>query len=73
MSEHASDVDSFIAVSQWYADEMCKRMSIADEKMRVVQLGIDLDERDPVELSFDPPVLGYLSKMTESLGLGLDA
>ncbi len=71
MTEHAGDVDGFIAVSKWYADEMCKRMSIANDKMRVVQLGIDLDERDPVPLSFDPPVLGYLSKMTESLGLGL--
>lgn len=71
MSKHAGDVDGFIAVSEWYADEMCKRMSISKDKMRVVQLGIELDERDPVSLSFDPPVLGYLSKMTESLGLGL--
>lgn len=71
MSEHADDVDGFIAVSRWYADEMCKRMGIDGGKMRVVQLGIDLDERDPISLCFDPPVLGYLSKMTESLGLGL--
>ena len=71
MSNHANDVDGFIAVSDWYAGEMRNRMRIDRDKMRVVQLGIDLDERDPVSLSFDPPVLGYLSKMTESLGLGL--
>ncbi len=71
MSDHANDVDGFIAVSNWYAEEMRDRMGIDRDKMSVVQLGIDLDERDPVSLSFDPPVLGYLSKMTESLGLGL--
>ena len=71
MSDHANDVDGFIAVSHWYAEEMRNRMGIDRGKMHVVRLGIDLDERDPISLSFDPPVLGYLSKMTESLGLGL--
>lgn len=71
MSTHADDVDSFISVSHWYAKEMQDRMGIHDDKMRVVPLGIDLDGQEPVSLSFDPPVIGYLSKMTESLGLGL--
>ena len=71
ISDHAGDVDGFVAVSDWYAGEMRDRMGIDRDKMRVVRLGIDLDERDPVSLSFDPPVLGYLSKMTASLGLGL--
>ena len=71
MAACTADVDAFIAVSEWYADEMCKRMRLDRDKVRVAPLGIDLDDHEPATLSFDPPVLGYLSKMTESLGLGL--
>ena len=71
MSEHANDVDMFIAVSEWYAEEMRERMGLERAKLRVIPLGIDLEDGEPASLSFDPPVLGYLSKMTESLGLGL--
>jgi glycosyltransferase involved in cell wall biosynthesis len=71
MASHAADVDAFVSVSQWYADEMCMRMSIDPTKMRVVPLGISLEDRDVAPRTFDPPVIGYLSKMTASLGLGV--
>lgn len=71
MSACASDVDVFIAVSEWYANEMCNRMGLDRHQVRVVPLGIELEDRRPASLSFDPPVLGFLSKMTKSLGLGL--
>jgi glycosyltransferase involved in cell wall biosynthesis len=71
MKQHAKHVDAFIAVSDWYAGETTRRMDIPPEKMHMVPLGIDLEDREPSPVSFDPPVLGYLSKMTESLGLGL--
>lgn len=70
MSEKAADVDAFISVSDWYAGEMRTRMKLNGEKMHVVPLGIDLKDRETAPLSFDPPVIGYLSKMTEALGLG---
>ena len=71
MAQCAEAVDAFIVVSKWYAGEMARRMPLPQEKVRVVPLGIELDGRDPAARTFDPPVLGYLSKMTESLGLGL--
>lgn len=71
MAEESVHIDAFIAVSHWYGGEMQKRMGIGGEKFHVVPLGIDLEDRHRSALSFDPPVLGYLSKMTESLGLGL--
>lgn len=71
MSACAADVDAFISVSAWYADEMSRRMGIDRGNIRVARLGIDLTNREPAAMSFDPPVLGYLSKMTASLGLGL--
>lgn len=71
MSQRANEVDAFISVSEWYGGEMTRRMKLNGRPMHVVPLGVEVDSRDPVELSFDPPVIGYLSKMCESLGLGL--
>jgi glycosyltransferase involved in cell wall biosynthesis len=71
MSKESEHVDAFIGVSKWYGDEMRRRMHLSEEKMRVVPLGIDLKDRVQSDLSSNPPVLGYLSKMCESLGLGL--
>ena len=71
MSKHGRDVDMFISVSEWYAGEMRERMGIERDRMRVVPLGIDLEDRQPSSMSFDPPVIGYLSKMAPSLGLGV--
>jgi glycosyltransferase involved in cell wall biosynthesis len=71
MSQAAADVDTFVVVSNWYAGEMIRRMDLPTEKVRVVPLGIDLEGREYAGQAIQPPVLGYLSKMTESLGLGL--
>jgi glycosyltransferase involved in cell wall biosynthesis len=70
MAECAREVDCFISVSDWYAGEMAERMRIPRDKIRVVPLGIALETQEAPPVSFDPPVIGYLSKMTHSLGLG---
>ncbi len=64
------DVDRFVAVSHWFADRMGERLNIPRERMDVVHVGIELDGFKPASLDFDPPVLGYLSRMNASLGLG---
>lgn len=71
MADRVGDVDAFVSVSEWYADKMCDRMSIARDAIRVINIGIDLNGVEQAPLSFDPPTIGYLSKMTPSLGLGL--
>lgn len=70
MGKCAEDVDAFVSVSTWYAEVMKKRMALSDEKVHVVHLGINVEERGAATMDFDPPVIGYLSKMTDSLGLG---
>jgi glycosyltransferase involved in cell wall biosynthesis len=70
MSKCANEIDAFIAVSKWYGDEMVTRMSLNGQAMNVVHLGIEFDEREPAKPASDPPVIGYLSKMCHSLGLG---
>jgi len=67
----ARGVDTFIAVSRWYADEMAPRMGIARDRIRVVPAGIQLDGIEPPGEPPDPPAIGYLSRMCECLGLGL--
>ncbi len=71
MADRVSDVDAFVAVSEWYAERMCERMKMARDRITVVPLGINLDGTEPAPLQFDPPVIGYLSRMSESQGLGL--
>ncbi|OGV65391.1 MAG: hypothetical protein A3K19_11085 [Lentisphaerae bacterium RIFOXYB12_FULL_65_16] len=71
MAERAADVDRFLPVSQHYAEMMARRLRLAPDRLRVVPIGIDLTGFAPAPLSFAPPVIGYLSRMSESLGLGL--
>ncbi len=71
MSEQARHVDAFIAVSDWYADEMSQRMGIARERITVVPVGMELDDSTPAEELPDPPVIGYLSRISECLGFGI--
>ncbi|MCP4642644.1 MAG: glycosyltransferase family 4 protein [bacterium] len=70
MSERGRDVDAFVAVSNWYADEMVRRMAIPREKIAVVPVGMELDGIEPATAPADPPVIGYLSRMSEDLGIG---
>lgn len=71
MSAQARDVDGFIAVSNWYADEMSRRMRIPRDKITVAPVGMELDDIQPAQAPPDPPAIGYLSRLTKSLGVGL--
>jgi glycosyltransferase involved in cell wall biosynthesis len=71
MAERAADVDVFVAVSEWYAEQMAVRLGMPRDRISVVPLGIDLDDVEPAQLPLAPPVIGYLSRMSESQGLGL--
>jgi glycosyltransferase involved in cell wall biosynthesis len=69
ISERTGQVDRFVAVSHWYADRMSERLRIARDRMDVVYIGVDLEGYGQAPLDFDPPVLGYLSRMNATLGL----
>lgn len=63
------DVDRFVAVSHWFADRMGERLKIPSDRIDVVHVGIELEGFKQAALDFDPPVLGYLSRMNAALGL----
>lgn len=67
--ERASDVDCFVAVSRWFADQMSVRLSLPPERIEVIHVGVDLTGYQTASLDLDPPVLGYLSRMNSALGL----
>ena len=61
-------VDRYIAVSQFYGEVMKERMNISDEKLNVIHVGLDPDVFEMSEPAFDPPVIGYMSRMNEENG-----
>ncbi len=70
MTEKAADADAFIAVSNAYADEIQQRLSLPRDKVHVVHIGIEAESYPASDVPFDPPVLGYMARMSEGCGLG---
>jgi glycosyltransferase involved in cell wall biosynthesis len=69
IAARSKDVDRFISVSRWFADRMSDRLKIARDRIDVVHIGIDLTGYEPASLDLNPPVLGYLSRMSQAQGL----
>jgi len=70
MSEKARCLDAFVTASGWFAGQMTERMGIPRSRITVVPVGIELEGVEPASGPPDPPVIGYLSRMSEALGLG---
>lgn len=70
MRRLASGVDAFASVSETYARAMQKRLDVPEQRMHVVYVGIDVACYAPAGRAPDPPVVGFLSRMSEHLGLG---
>ncbi|MBI4978835.1 MAG: glycosyltransferase family 4 protein [Spirochaetes bacterium] len=69
MRSSAEHVDSFISVSSYYARKMMKKLSVPAKKMHVVPPGVATEGFDDVELPMNPPVIGFLSRLSVTLGL----
>lgn len=69
MSERGKDIDVFIPVSDFYSAEIHKRMTIPENKMKTVHLGVDTADYKPVKVSEKEAIIGYISRMCEENGL----
>lgn len=67
--DRTGEVDRFLAVSDWFAVRMSGQLGILRERMETVHIGIDLHGYEPAALDFNPPVLGFMSRMNPALGL----
>src|SRR5258708_6245332 len=63
-------VDGFVAVSEFYAEFMCRYLGIPERKMRVAQLGINLEGYQPgTGTSRDSFKIGYFARVAPEKGL----
>jgi len=67
-SEKANDVDAFVAVSHYFAGIMQKKMSIPEDKLHVVHIGVEPHNYEINIPTLNPPVIGYLSRMNHENG-----
>jgi len=68
-TERCREVDAFIPTSQYYGDLMAKRLKLPAERVHVVHNGIDLTGFAAADAPPDPPVLGFMARMTPPKGL----
>ena len=68
LTEKGKDVDAFIAVSDFFANVMQKRMSIPDEKLHVLHVGVDPNSYTYSKPSSEPQAIGFVSRMCEENG-----
>jgi glycosyltransferase involved in cell wall biosynthesis len=69
MARKAADVEAFAAVSGAYAVRMAEKLAIPEQRLHVVHIGIRPDEYPPARMDFSPPTVGFLSRLSPSLGL----
>ncbi len=70
IGQRAADADLLIAPSQWYADLMAARLKLPPGRIAVVHPGVNPGLTEPAPPP-PVPVLGFLSRVTPSLGLDL--
>jgi glycosyltransferase involved in cell wall biosynthesis len=71
MAEKAVDIDLFVTASRYYATISQKQLRIPANKIKVICGGINLDGYEMSSLPFDPPVIGYLCRISEYFGPGI--
>jgi glycosyltransferase involved in cell wall biosynthesis len=71
MSSKAEDVAKFISVSDYYAEVMKQKMSIPEEKVTSVHIGVDPGDYTFKPVSEKKRNIGYVSRMCHSNGLDI--
>ncbi len=73
MRRRAGEVDAFIAPSRFYAAKMAEVLGVADERLRVVPLGIRAgdDAARPALRADSVPTVGFLARISPEKGLHL--
>lgn len=71
MGDRGKDVDVFIPVSDYYAEEIHQKMTVLKKQMHTVHIGVDPADYSPKPITEKEPVIGYISRMCEENGLGV--
>jgi len=70
LRKQAEHVDAFVATSRSFAEKMARSMRLDPAKIHVVHPGLDFKGYAPAPSAPRPPVLGYLSRLSEDQGFG---
>ncbi|WP_372651684.1 glycosyltransferase, partial [Draconibacterium sp.] len=71
MHERAQDVDALVAVSNYFAGEMKKRMRLDDKKVHTFYLGVDVEDYPYIPVMEKPKNVGYISRMCHKDGFDI--
>jgi glycosyltransferase involved in cell wall biosynthesis len=71
LADRAQDVDAFVPVSHYFLGKMKPFLKVPDERYTVVPIGLDLSGYEAAPLDFNPPVIGFLSRLSPALGLDI--
>ncbi len=69
IAEKSSDIAMFTPVSCYYSRLVQSRLGFGPERFQIVPVGINTEGYGDAVMSTDRTTIGYLSKMTQSLGL----
>ncbi|WP_321995329.1 glycosyltransferase family 4 protein [Draconibacterium orientale] len=71
MHERAKDVDALVAVSNYFAGEMQKRMRLDEQKVHTFYLGVDVEDYPYIPVKAKPKNVGYISRMCHKDGFDI--
>jgi glycosyltransferase involved in cell wall biosynthesis len=71
MARQALKTDALIAVSDWFAGEMKKKMQLPDGLVHTVPIGIETSQYPAGTPSMKNRTIGYLSRLCEENGLAI--
>ncbi|MCX6278138.1 MAG: glycosyltransferase family 4 protein [Bacteroidetes bacterium] len=71
LSRQASKTDALIAVSDWFASEMKKKMHLPEKLVHTLPIGIDTQQYHFTSPALNNRTIGYLSRLCEENGLGI--
>lgn len=71
MHERSEDIDALVAVSDYFAQTMKKRIHISDKKLHTFYLGVDVEDYTYIPVREKPRNVGYLSRMCHKDGFDI--
>lgn len=71
MHERAKDVDKLVSVSDFFAAVMKKRMNLADDQLKTIHLGVDVEDYEFVSVREKSRNVGYISRMCHKDGFDI--
>ncbi len=69
LAKRCAEMDHFIAVSEYFAGAMRRRLNLPAEKVTVVYPGITVGDFKPAAAPPSPPVVAYLARIHPAKGL----